>query len=57
MLRALHISKGTAGVMALGSYPLTMTASDLERVAVLMQDNGLLTSSVHTGALVKGMFR
>ncbi len=57
MIGALHISKGTAGVMALGSYPLTMTASDLDRVAVLMQDNGQLSSSVRTDALVKGMFR
>lgn len=57
MIGALHISKETAGVMALGSYPLTTTASDLDRVAVLMQDNGQLSSSVRTEALVKGMFR
>ena len=43
--------------MALGTYPLIMNASDLERVAVLMQDNGLLSPSVHTGSLVRGMFR
>jgi hypothetical protein len=43
--------------MALGSHPLTMTASDMERVAVLMQDNGLLTSSVHPSVVVQGMFR
>ena len=53
----LHITKQTAAVMALGSYPLSMTASDLERVAVLMQDNGLLPSSVNTAALVKEMIR
>ena len=53
----LHISKQTAVVMALGSYPLTMTTGDLERVAVLMQDNGLLPSSVNTAALVKEMIR
>ena len=53
----LHISKLTAAVMALGSYPLTMTAGDLERVAVLMQDNGFLPSSVNTAALVKEMIR
>ena len=56
-IRALHISRGTAGVMALGSCPLTTTASDLERAAVLMQDNGQLPWSVHTGVLVPGMFR
>jgi hypothetical protein len=57
MMRALPISRGTAGVMALGSYPLVMNVSDLDRVAVLMQDNGLLSPSVHTGPLVRGMFR
>lgn len=41
--------------MALGTYPLTMTVSDLERVAVLIEDNGLLASPVNTTALVKGM--
>ncbi len=54
---ALHLSKQTAAVMALGSYPLTMTTSDLQRVAVLMQDNGLLSSSVNTVTLVKEMIR
>jgi hypothetical protein len=34
-----------------------MNVSDLDRVAVLMQDNGLLSPSVHTGPLVRGMFR
>ena len=55
LTRALHISQETAGVMALGTYPLTMTVSDLERVAVLIEDNGLLASPVNTTALVKGM--
>ncbi len=41
--------------MALGTYPLVMTVSDLERVAVLMQDNGLLNGSVNTTVLARGM--
>ena len=49
------VGQETAGVMALGTYPLAMTVSDLERVAVLMQDNGLLASSLSTTALAKGM--
>ena len=57
MIRALHISRGTAGVMALGTYPLTITVGELERVAVLMQDNGLLAASGPTTALAQGMFR
>lgn len=52
---ALHISEQTAAVMALGTYPLTMTTSDLQRVAVLMQDNGLLSQKVNTTLLVKEM--
>jgi NitT/TauT family transport system substrate-binding protein len=52
---ALHISEQTAAVMALGTYPLTMTTSDLQRVAALMQDNGLLSQKVNTTLLVKEM--
>jgi ABC-type nitrate/sulfonate/bicarbonate transport system substrate-binding protein len=43
---ALHISKQTAATMALGTYPLTMTRVDLQRVATLMQLNGLLSQKV-----------
>jgi NitT/TauT family transport system substrate-binding protein len=55
--RALHISKQTAATMALGTYPLAMSRSDLQRVATLMQLNGLLSQKVNTTALVKGMTR
>lgn len=55
MTANLTISKQTAAVMARGSYPLTMTASELQRVATLMQLNGLFSSKVSTVALVKEM--
>ncbi len=53
--KALKISRTTAAVMALGTYPLTMTRNDLQRVVTLMQLNGLLSSQVSTTALVDGM--
>jgi NitT/TauT family transport system substrate-binding protein len=49
------VSKQTAAIMALGSYPLTITAGQLQRVAVLMQDNGHLNPSVNTAALAREM--
>jgi NitT/TauT family transport system substrate-binding protein len=55
MIRYLKVSKVTAAVMALGTYPLTMTATDLQRVATVMQLNGLLPQHVDTAALVNGM--
>lgn len=55
--KALHISKQTAAIMALGTYPLTMTRSDLQRVATLMQLNGLLSQKVNAAALVTEMVR
>ncbi len=57
MIRALRVSQTTAATMALGTYPLTMTATELQRVATLMQLNGLLSHHVNTGTLVKGMIR
>ena len=55
MMRALHISRQTAAVMALGTYPLTMTGNDLIRVATLMQLNGLLPPKANATALAKEM--
>jgi NitT/TauT family transport system substrate-binding protein len=54
---ALHISSQTAATMALGTYPLTMTRVELQRVATLMQLNGLLSRKVNTSALVGEMVR
>ena len=54
---ALHISRQTAATMALGTYPLIMTRVGLQRVATLMQLNGLLSQKVNTTALVKEMIR
>jgi NitT/TauT family transport system substrate-binding protein len=51
----LHVSKVTAAVMALGTYPLTMTGNNLIRVATLMKLNGLLPGSVNATALAKEM--
>jgi NitT/TauT family transport system substrate-binding protein len=55
MIRALHVSKVTAAVMALGTYPLTMTGNDLVRVATLMKLNALLSQKVNATALAKEM--
>jgi NitT/TauT family transport system substrate-binding protein len=55
MVHALHVSKVTAGIMALGTYPLTMTGNDLVRVATLMKVNSLLPQRVNVTALAKEM--
>jgi NitT/TauT family transport system substrate-binding protein len=55
MMRALHVSRVTAAIMALGTYPLTMTGNDLIRVATLMTLNGLLPPKVNATALAKEM--
>ena len=53
LIPALHISKTTAAVMALGAFPLSVSAVAVQRVADLTQSNGLLAKSVNTGTLVK----
>ena len=50
---ALHISKTVAAVMALGTFPLSVSPVALGRVADLMQSDGLLAKPVNTTALVK----
>jgi hypothetical protein len=39
--------------MALGTFPLSVSAVAVQRVANLMQSNGLLAKSVNTGTPVK----
>ncbi|MGO9778656.1 MAG: ABC transporter substrate-binding protein [Streptosporangiaceae bacterium] len=53
LIPGLHISKTTAAVMALGTFPLPVSAVAVQRVADLMQSNGLLAKSASTGTLVK----
>jgi NitT/TauT family transport system substrate-binding protein len=53
LIPALHISKTTAAVMALGTFPLTVNPISLARVANLMQTNGLLPKSASAAAVVK----
>jgi len=53
LIPALHISKTTAAVMALGTFPLPVSAVAVQRVADLTQSNGLLAKSASTGTLVK----
>ena len=53
LIPALHISKTTAAVMALGTFPLSVNRVALQRVANLMQEHGLLAKSASTQALVK----
>lgn len=53
LIPALHISKATAAVMALGTFPLTISTVQLQRVADLMQHNGLLPLSIKPAALVR----
>jgi NitT/TauT family transport system substrate-binding protein len=50
---ALHLSKTTAAIMALGTFPLSVNPIALQRVANLMKTSGLLPPSVHTASLVK----
>jgi NitT/TauT family transport system substrate-binding protein len=53
LVPALHISKTTAAMMALGTFPLSVNSTALARVANLMKEHGLLGASVSTTALVK----
>ncbi|MBV9794581.1 MAG: ABC transporter substrate-binding protein [Actinobacteria bacterium] len=53
LIPALHISKTTAAVMALGTFPLTVNPVAVQRVADLMQENSLLSPTVTPAALVK----
>lgn len=53
LIPALHISKVTAAMMALGTFPLSVNPVALARVANLMQTNGLLPKTVNTTAVVK----
>ena len=53
LIPALHISRKVAAVMALGTFPLSVSTVALQRVADLMQSDGLLAKSVSTGTLVK----
>jgi NitT/TauT family transport system substrate-binding protein len=53
LIPALHISKTTAAVMALGTFPLSVNRVALARVANLMEENGLLPKSVNTTTVVK----
>ena len=50
---ALHISRPVVAVMALGTFPLSVSPAALTRIAHLMQANGLLPRSVNTAAVVK----
>jgi NitT/TauT family transport system substrate-binding protein len=51
----LHISRQTAAVMALGTFPLGVDPVQIQRVADLMQANDLLPPTVNTTALVGGL--
>jgi NitT/TauT family transport system substrate-binding protein len=53
LIPALHISRTVVAVMALGTFPLSVSPVALQRVADLMQSNGLLAKPVNTTALVK----
>ena len=53
LVPALHISRPTAAVMALGTFPLSVSPVALDRVAHLMQTNDLLPTSVNTAAVVR----
>jgi NitT/TauT family transport system substrate-binding protein len=53
LIPALHISKTTAAVMALGTFPLSVNSVALARVADLMQENGLLAKTVNTKTVVR----
>ncbi|MGA2830029.1 MAG: hypothetical protein ABSF03_28425, partial [Streptosporangiaceae bacterium] len=53
LIPALHTSRTVAAVMALGTFPLSVSPVALGRVADLMQSDGLLAKPVNTTALVK----
>jgi len=52
LIPALHITRTTAAMMALGTFPLSVNSIALQRVADLMQQNGLLPKSVNAKTLV-----
>ena len=52
LIPALHITTTTAAMMALGTFPLSVNSIALQRVADLMQQHGLLPTSVNAKTLV-----
>ncbi|HSZ43023.1 MAG TPA: ABC transporter substrate-binding protein [Trebonia sp.] len=55
MIRYTGVSAATASVMALGTFPSSVQASQLERVADLMKRYGLLPATASTTALADGL--
>lgn len=51
----ISITPQTAAKMVLGGFPLTVDPSQLQRVAALMQQYGMLGKSVNVGSLVSAM--
>jgi NitT/TauT family transport system substrate-binding protein len=55
MVRYTGVSAATASVMALGTFPSSVQASQLERVADLMKRYGLLPATANITALADGL--
>jgi NitT/TauT family transport system substrate-binding protein len=55
MVRYTGVSAATASVMALGTFPTSLQAPQLERVAELMRRYGLLPANANTTALAEGL--
>ena len=55
MVRYTGVSAATASVMALGTFPSSVQAPQLERVADLMRRYGLLPATANTTALAEGL--
>jgi NitT/TauT family transport system substrate-binding protein len=53
--RYIRIDQTTAAVMALGAYPVTLDAVQLDRVGFLMQEYGQLSSTANVKSLVAAM--
>lgn len=55
MVRYTGVSAATASAMALGTFPSSVSAAQLERVADLMKRYGLLPSAANGAALAEGL--
>jgi NitT/TauT family transport system substrate-binding protein len=52
--RLTGMSTNDAALVTLGTYPTSMNAGQVQRVATLMYDSGMITNPINVGALTSG---
>ncbi len=57
VIKYVGVSQQAAASMTLGTFPLSVSAADLRRVAAMMQSYGMLPKSVNVATVTAGMTR